>query len=79
MPRVLLILIVALLAGPLGGAELTLRIEPRWQNAALVVPSGPLLSSEGQTVRVTRFAAIVSVIRFRHPDLHWNQSEPTWR
>ncbi len=65
MPRVLLILIVALLAGPLGGAELTLRIEPRWQNAALVVPSGPLLSSEGQTVRVTRFAAIVSVIRLQ--------------
>jgi len=65
MPRVLLILIVALLAGPLGGAELTLRIEPRWQNGALVVPSGPLLTSEGQTVRVTRLAAIVSEIRLQ--------------
>jgi cytochrome c peroxidase len=65
MSRGLLILIVALLAGSLGGAELTLRIEPRWQNTALIVPSAPLLTSEGQTVRITRFAAIVSEIRLQ--------------
>lgn len=63
--RVLRFLFIRLAVGlplPVAGAELTLKIEPRWQGAPLVVPSAPLVTDEGQTIRVTRLAAVVSGI-----------------
>lgn len=66
--RCLLIRLVLGLPVPVGGAELTLKIEPRWQRAALVVPSGPLVTTEGQTIRVTRLAAVLSGISLLRRD-----------
>ncbi len=67
--RALRFLLIRLAIGlPVGGAELTLKIEPRWQGAALAVPSGPVVTSEGQTIRVTRLAAVLSGMSLRRRD-----------
>lgn len=46
----------------LGAAELTLAIEPRWNGQALAVPSAEVVTAGGQTVSVTRLAALVSEV-----------------
>lgn len=40
----------------------------RWQGAPLAVPSPDLLGAKGQTLRLTRFAAIVSGVELVRPD-----------
>ncbi len=55
-------LLLLLLALPLGAAELTLTIEPRWNGRPLAVPSGALTTAGGQSVRVTRLALLISEV-----------------
>ena len=54
--------------GSLGAAELTLAVELRWGGAALAVPSAELAGASGQTVRLTRFAALVSGVTLVRAD-----------
>lgn len=57
-----------LAAASLPAAELTLRIEPRWRGVAITVPSGSLATSGGQSVRITRFAGLISQVVLLRPD-----------
>ena len=57
-----------LLAAPLAAAELTLEIEPRWDGKKLAVPSGALVTASGQTVSVTRLAALISEVMLIRAD-----------
>ncbi|WP_415909983.1 MbnP family protein [Oleiharenicola sp. Vm1] len=57
-----------LAALPLAAAELQLRIEPRWNNDALAVPSAEVATAAGQHVRVTRLAALLSDFQLLKPD-----------
>ena len=59
---------IFLLALPLRAAELTLAIEPRWAGQSLAVPSGDLVTAHGQTVCVTRFAALISEVTLARTD-----------
>ncbi|MBS0631758.1 MAG: cytochrome C peroxidase [Verrucomicrobia bacterium] len=62
------ILWLLLFASPLSAANLTLRFEPRWRDAALAVPSGELRTEGGQTLRLTRLAALVSGVALERAD-----------
>ncbi len=61
-------IMIFLLALPLRAAELTLAIEPRWAGQSLAVPSGDLVTAHGQTVCVTRFAALISEVTLARTD-----------
>lgn len=63
-----LALIVLLLAADLVAAELRVRIEPRWGERALPVPSAEIATPSGQLVRVTRLAALLSDFQLLRPD-----------
>ncbi|WP_414664680.1 MbnP family protein [Horticoccus sp. 23ND18S-11] len=52
----------------LTAARLTIAIEPRWGQDALTIPSGPVTTDAGQTLRVTRVAAIVSGVSLLRAD-----------
>lgn len=49
-------------------AELQLDIQLRWRGAPVVVPSGELPGAAGQTLRLTRFAALVSGLKLDRAD-----------
>ena len=55
-----LTLLLVLFATLAHGAELTLEVGLRWRGVALVVPSAELAGADGRTLRVTRWAALVS-------------------
>ena len=57
-----------LLALPLGAAEVELRLTPRWHGDAIAVPSGELANDHGQSLRITRVAAVVSGVTLRRAD-----------
>ena len=57
-----------LFAARLAAAELTLAIEPRWDGKKLSVPSGGVVTASGQTVSVTRLAALVSEVVLTRAD-----------
>ena len=57
-----------LLCAPLGAAELRLEVQLRWQGAPVGVPSGALAGAAGQTVRLTRFAALMSGVALVRAD-----------
>ncbi len=65
--RLAFLLFLALVA-PLGAAELTLEFQLRWQGAELTVPSAAVKNAAGQSLRVTRFAALVSGLTLRKAD-----------
>ena len=47
----------------LDAADLRVEVELRWRGAAVAVPSVELAGAKGQTLRLTRFAAIMSGVR----------------
>lgn len=51
-----------------GAAELSVRVEPRWSGEALTVPSAEIATANGQRVRVTRLAALLSDFQLLRPD-----------
>ena len=53
-------LLLFLLCSPLGAAELRMDVQLRWRGVPVAVPSAELAGATGQTVRLTRFAAIVA-------------------
>ena len=57
-----------LLAAPLAAAELTLEIEPRWDGKKMTVPAGAVVTTSGQTVSVTRLAALLSEVMLIRSD-----------
>ena len=61
-------LLLLLLCPCLGAAELRVEVQLRWQGAPVGVPSGALAGAAGQTVRLTRFAAIVSGVALARAD-----------
>lgn len=65
--RRLLVLLLGMVS-PLGAAELTLAVELRWNSAALVVPSEVRTTAKGQSVQVTRLAALVSEVALVRAD-----------
>lgn len=66
--RFLLVRFALGLPVPAVGAELTLLIEPRWQGKPMAIPSGELVTAEGQMIRVTRLAAVVSGVSLLRRD-----------
>lgn len=52
----------------LAAADLTIAIEPRWRGLALAVPSAALANDSGQSLRVTRLAALASEIALLRAD-----------
>ncbi len=63
--------LAVLLAGaarPALAAEMTLAIAPRWQGVDLTVPSAPLRNNAGQTLQVTRLAALFSNVSLWRAD-----------
>jgi len=65
MRFVFLLLLSALSAS---AAEVTLEFELRWRGAALAVPSAELTGAEGRSMRVTRWAALVSGMTLARAD-----------
>lgn len=63
-----LVCLFASVAVALGAAELSVRIAPRWGDAPLAVPAGEFATAAGQTVRVTRLAALLSDFQLLRPD-----------
>ena len=57
-----------LLVSASGAAELRLRINPRWGQAALSVPSAEFATAAGQSVRVTRLSALLSDFQLQRAD-----------
>ncbi len=55
-------------AAALGAAELRVRVEPRWGDRALPVPSAEVATTGGQLVRVTRLAALFSDFQLLRSD-----------
>ncbi|MCX6955267.1 MAG: cytochrome C peroxidase [Verrucomicrobia bacterium] len=53
---------------PLGAADLTLTIEPRWAGKSLAVPSGEVVTMAGQTLKITRLTALVSEVALGRAD-----------
>lgn len=62
----LLILVWCWTASP--AAELTLAIEPRWGATSLAVPSAEVKNDAGQSLRLTRIAALVSGVTLVRAD-----------
>ncbi len=59
--------VLLLLASAASAADVRLAFELRWRGAPLAVPSAPVRNDSGQTLRLTRFAALVSgvtLVRF---------------
>ena len=56
------------LVAPLAADDLELRFVPRWHGAPIDVPSASLTNGPGQTLRLTRFAALISGVRLLRPD-----------
>jgi len=56
------------LAASAVAADLKLAVNLRWQGAPVVVPSPDLPGAKGQTLRLTRFAAIISGVELARPD-----------
>ena len=54
------VFLLFLLCSPLGAAELRMEVQLRWRGVPVAVPSAELAGATGQTVRLTRFAAIVA-------------------
>lgn len=52
----------------LAAAELTLEVEPRWEEAELTVPGGEWRNASDQTLRVTRLALLVSGVVLHRAD-----------
>ena len=55
-----LVLLAFFLAARMGAAELTVEFQLRWRGAPLALPSAELAGVDGQALRMTRFAALVS-------------------
>jgi cytochrome c peroxidase len=67
--RAMRFLFVALLLGSaLRAAELRIEVELRWRGLPIAVPSGELPGAGGQTLRLTRFAALVSDVKLARAD-----------
>ena len=47
----------------LSAADLRVEVELRWRGAPVAVPSAELAGAKGRTMRLTRFAAIMSGVR----------------
>jgi len=62
------VLLVLLMATTAPAAELTLEFALRWRGAALIVPSAELDGADGRTLRVTRWAALVSGVTLARTD-----------
>src|SRR4051812_32273151 len=60
LPAVFLVLLAAVLPTRAVGADVTLQFELRWQGQTVEVPTPGMRNTSGQTLRVTRFAALVS-------------------
>ena len=56
------ILVVSMLAAAMRGAELTIATELRWRQEKLAVPSRAVANDSQQTLRLTRFAALISEV-----------------
>jgi cytochrome c peroxidase len=56
------------LGAALHAEDLNLEVTLRWRGAPLTVPSADLAGTNGQLVRVTRFAALVSGVSLARPD-----------
>ncbi len=56
------------LAAPLAAADLTLTIAPTWEGAPLAGPSASVKNKSGQSLRITRLAAIVSGVALGRAD-----------
>ena len=67
-PMRCVVLVLLLLCAPSGAAELRLEVQLRWRGAPVGVPSGALAGAAGQTVRLTRFAALMSGVALVRPD-----------
>jgi cytochrome c peroxidase len=61
-------LIALLLASALRATELRLEVELRWRGVPVAVPSGELSGAGGQTLRLTRFAALISGVKLARAD-----------
>lgn len=64
----LLAFALASFAPAVSAAELTLSLVPRWGQETLVVPAAPVKNTAGQTLRVTRFALLVSGVALQRAD-----------
>ncbi|MES1167060.1 MAG: MbnP family protein, partial [Pseudomonadota bacterium] len=53
---------------PLAADDLELRFVPRWHGVVITLPSEALTNDHGQTLRVTRLAALISGVRLLRPD-----------
>ena len=67
-PRLGWLLFVLVLGAGAHAADLTLELELRWRGSALVVPSSAQNGAEGRTLRVTRFAALISGVTLARAD-----------
>ncbi|MSU68735.1 MAG: cytochrome C peroxidase [Opitutaceae bacterium] len=61
-------LFLLFLCSSLSGAELRVEVQLRWRGFPVAVPSGELVGAEGQRVRLTRFAAVVSGVVLARTD-----------
>jgi cytochrome c peroxidase len=66
--RWMLCLWMGVVAPIVGAAELTLAVELRWNGAALAVPGEVRTTAKGQSVQVTRLAALVSEVALVRAD-----------
>ncbi|MEO6244977.1 MAG: MbnP family protein, partial [Opitutaceae bacterium] len=53
---------------PLPAADLTIAIAPRWRGMEIAVPSATLTNDAGQTLGLTRFAALFSEVSLLRAD-----------
>src|SRR5882762_9026146 len=68
LPSMRLVVFLLFLCAPISAAELTLSFALRWQGTALSVPSKNLTNASGQTLRVTRFSALISGVTLHRAD-----------
>ena len=62
------VFILLLVCSSLGAADLRVEVQLRWRGVPVAVPSAELAGAEGQTLRLTRFAAIMSGLVLARPD-----------
>jgi cytochrome c peroxidase len=55
-------------AASASAATLSLALEPRWRGAPVSVPSAPLANDAGQSLRLTRFAGLISDVTLVRED-----------
>ena len=63
-----IVFLLLLSAASAAAAELALEFELRWRGAAVAVPSAKLTGAEGRSLRVTRWAALVSGVTLARAD-----------